>query len=504
MKSSLLRIELKGTQLYLAAFMLSMANMMVVLDMTITNVSIPHITGGLAVASNQGTWVITSYAVAEAICIPLTGWLVQRFGGVRVFIGCLIGFTVFSFLCGLSNSLLMLVLCRIGQGVFGGPLMPVTQTLLMQIFPKEKQQHAIGIWAMTIVLGPILGPVIGGVISDQWSWNWIFFINIPVGVACALGVYYLLKQAMQSITRVKVDFVGLFLLVCWIGALQLILDFGHDLDWFSSTPIILLSAIAILSFIFFIAWEITHLNPVVDLRIFRNYSFSVSAVVLAIAFGSFFGSIVLMPQWLQTNLGYTATWAGLVTATMGFGSLLMSAVVARYTAGIDQRLLACIGLSGLAVSSLMRALWNNQASFMDLAWPQIIQGFSVPFFFIPLTNLAMARISSEDYPSATGLMNFLRTMAGAVGASIAITLWDRYGRVARSELVANVNADESYNALIATGNSQDTALDMISTLVNHEAMTLSINQVFLIISFMLLLAAGLLWFCPKTYGNAAM
>ncbi len=244
--------------------------------------------------------------------------------------------------------------------------------------------------------------------------------------------------------------------------------------------------------------------PIVDLNIFRNYSFSVSAVVLALAFGVFFGSIVLMPQWLQTNLGYTATWAGLVTASMGVGSLVMSAIVARYTANIDQRILACVGLCGLAVSSFMRAMWNNQAGFIDLIWPQIIQGFAVPLFFVPLTNLAMSRIPDKDFATATGLMNFLRTIAGAAGASIAVTLWDRYGRVARSELVAKVNMEETQQMLIATGSTPDGALAMISTLIDREAMTLSINHVFLIIATLLFVSAILLWLCPRTYGNSIM
>ena len=243
--------DLKGGRLIFAAFVLALANFMVVLDMTIANVSVPHITGSLAVSSSQGTWVITSYAVAEAICVPLTGWLAGRFGAVRVFCVCLIGFTLFSILCGLSNSLAMLVICRIGQGLFGGPIMPLSQTLLMRIFPPEKQAQAMGMWAMTTVVGPILGPILGGTISDNMSWHWIFFINIPVGIFCAVAAMRLLKSAETPIMKLKIDSVGLALLILWIGALQLMLDLGHEHDWFSSSLIWTLAGITIIGFIVF-------------------------------------------------------------------------------------------------------------------------------------------------------------------------------------------------------------------------------------------------------------
>ena len=211
--------DLKGGRLILAAFVLALANFMVVLDMTIANVSLPHITGSLAVSPTQGTWVITSYAVAEAICVPLTGWLAGRFGAVRTFCVGLFGFTIFSILCGLSTSLEMLVFCRIGQGIFGGPIMPLSQMLLMRIFPPEKQSQAMGMWAMTTVIGPILGPILGGTISDNFSWHWIFFINIPVGLFCAFAAMRLLKTAETPTDKLKIDMGGLFLLILWIGAL---------------------------------------------------------------------------------------------------------------------------------------------------------------------------------------------------------------------------------------------------------------------------------------------
>lgn len=489
--------DLKGGRLILAAFVLALANFMVVLDMTIANVSVPHITGSLAVSSSQGTWVITSYAVAEAICVPLTGWLAGRFGAVRLFVISLTGFTVFSVLCGLSNSLAMLVICRIGQGLFGGPIMPLSQTLLMRIFPPEKQSQAMGMWAMTTVVGPILGPILGGSISDNLSWHWIFFINIPVGIFCALSAIRLLKPAETAIAKIKIDAIGLFLLVVWIGALQLMLDLGHENDWFNSTFICALAVITVVGLIIFIIWELTELHPVVNIQIFRYRSFTISVLALAFAFGAFFASIVLIPQWLQINLGYTATWAGYLTATMGFGSLTMSPIVAKMATKYDQRGLASFGLMILAVVTFMRSFWTTDADFMTLALPQILQGFAVPFFFIPLSNMALASVAPQEMASAAGLMNFLRTMAGAIGASIAVTLWDDHTKVSRSEMVANLHVDEVQQTLMQKGMSSEGALAYISSLVDKEALTLSVDHVFLILSMIFVFAALIIWLCPK-------
>ncbi len=489
--------DLKGGRLILAALVLALANFMVVLDMTIANVSVPHITGSLAVSASQGTWVITSYAVAEAICVPLTGWLAGRFGSVRVFVVSLFGFTLFSVLCGLSTSLEMLVFCRIGQGLFGGPIMPLSQTLLMRIFPPEKQSQAMGMWAMTTVVGPILGPILGGAISDNLSWHWIFFINIPVGIGCAIAAMRLLKTAETPTEKLKIDRGGLLLLVLWIGALQLMLDLGHERDWFNNPFIVVLALTAFVGLIVFTIWELTERYPVVNILLFKYRSFTISVLALAFGFGAFFGSIVLIPQWLQINLGYTATWAGYLTATMGLGSLTMSPIVAKLATKYDQRALASFGLSILGGVTLMRAFWTTDADFMALALPQILQGFAVPFFFIPLSNMALASVLPQDMASAAGLMNFLRTMAGAIGASIAVTIWDDHTKVARSEMVSNLHVAEVQNTLVNTGMSSDAALGYISSLVDKEALTLSANHVFLVLAGVFIFAALIIWLCPR-------
>lgn len=489
--------DLTGNRLLLATLVLALANFMVVVDTTIANVSVAHITGSLAVSTTQGTWVITSYAVAEAICVPLTGWLAGRFGAVRVFASCLIGFTFFSVMCGVSNSLELLVFCRIGQGLFGGPLMPLSQTLLMRIHPPEKHAQAMGLWAMTTVVGPIVGPILGGWFSDNLSWHWIFFINLPIGIICVFGVLNLLKPAETPTALVKVDAIGLSLLVIAIGALQLLLDLGHDHDWFSSNLICTLAVVSFIGFIIFVIWELTEKNPIVNISVFRHLGFSLAVLTMGFGFGAFFGSIVLIPQWLQTNMGYTATWAGYLTATMGLGSVTMSPVVAKLSTKFDQRALASFGLCILGGVTLMRAFWSNEADFMALAWPQILQGFGVPFFFIPLTNIALGSVLPSEVAAAAGLMNFMRTMGGAIGASLSVTIWDNHASISRSEIVSSMNIQPTLGELQHKGFSYETALGTISNLVNKEALTVAADHVFLVFSMIFLLGAMIIWLCPK-------
>ena len=489
--------DLQGGKLLLAAVVLALANFMVVLDMTIANVALTHIAGGLAISTSQGTWVITSYAVAEAICVPLTGWLAGRFGAVRMMTVSLLGFTVFSVLCGLSNSLAMLVVCRIGQGLFGGPIMPLSQTLLMRIFPQQEHGKAMAIWSLTTVIGPILGPILGGTLSDTWSWHWVFFINIPVGILGFFGVAHLLKNVSMPTQKLRIDAIGLGLLIIWIAALQLILDLGHEHDWFSSSLIVNLTIIAVVGFIAFLIWESTESAPVVDIRVFRHIGFTSSVFALAFGFAAFFGCIVVIPQWLQTNLGYTASWAGYVTATMGMGSIIMSPIVAKLSAKYDPRWIASTGLIWLGMVTLLRAFWTNDASFWVVAFPQILQGFGVPMFFIPLSNLALASVLPQEIASAAGLMSFLRTIAGAIGASVSITLWNDNIAVARSEIVSRLHPEQTLQQLNNAGFSPSMATQVISDLVNKEAVTVAVDHVFMIFVLLFILAAALVWLAPQ-------
>ncbi len=487
------------TALILACLVLAGTNFMVVLDTTIANVSVAHIAGGLGISSTEGTWVITSYAVAEAICVPLTGWLAKRFGTVRVFAFGMAGFGLFSMLCGMAWSLGSLVAFRIGQGLCGGPLMPISQTLLLSIFPKEKHAQATGIWAMTTIVAPILGPILGGTISDNWGWHWIFFINIPIAVICAAGAFLLLRKAETKIEKAPIDTVGLMLLVLWVGALQLMLDLGREHDWFGSSFIVTLAIIAAAGFSFFAAWELMERDPAVNLKVFRHRGFTVSVTALVFAYGTFFASLVVIPQWLQGALGYTATWAGYATAFNGVAAVMMAPVVAKLSTKVDERILVSFGILWLGGTSLLRVFWwTSDADFWTLALPQLIQGAGMPFFFIPLTTLALGAVKDEEVASAAGVMNFLRTMAGAVGTAVATTIWYDGAQAKRAELSGVLNgASAAMQSLQSHGYTVEQSRQVISNLVDGQATALATDSVFVTAAIVFAAAASIVWLAPR-------
>ncbi len=485
----------------LAGLVLAMSNFMVVLDLTIANVSVPHIAGNLGISPDQGTWIITSYAVAEAICVPLTGWLAQRFGVVKMFIWSMIGFGIFSVLCGMSMTLGMIVACRIGQGLCGGPIMPMSQTLLMRIFPPEARPKAMGLWAMTTLLGPAMGPIIGGYISDNWSWHWIFFINLPIAVLCVLSAMAMLRPVETETARVPIDKVGLALLVFWIGCLQIMLDIGRDHDWFGDPLIVVLAVLAAVGFLVFIIWELTEEHPVVDLRVFRHIGFSSGVFTLALGFGAYFAGIVVIPQWLQMSMGYTATWAGIVTAFTAMAALMVAPLAARFMGKVDPRIMISGGVFWLGLMTLWRAHWTSGVDFWTMAAPQFIQGFAMPFFMIPLTTLTLGSVLPKEMASAAGLQNFLRTMAIAIATSLVLTGWGDSQRVSRNELAGVLQPQDVQAKLSAMGMSTDQIREVISNLVEREAIAISVDYVFFVSAIVLFAAAAIVWLAPRPTGK---
>ena len=488
-----------GSTLVLAGLVLAVSNFMVVLDTTIANVSVPHIAGGLGISPTEGTWVITSYAVAEAICVPLTGWLARRFGEVKVFIAGIIGFGLFSFLCGLAPTLGALIAFRVGQGLCGGPLMPISQTLLMRIFPKERHGMAMALWSMTTIVAPIFGPILGGTISDNWGWNWIFFINVPIAVLCSIAAVALLRHSESKTEKVPVDGVGLSLLVLAVGALQIMLDLGRERDWFGSSFIVELAIAAFIGFAFLIAWEMFDRHPVVDLKVFRHRGFTISVISLTFTYGAFFASLVVIPQWLQTSLGYTATWAGYATAWNGVAAVFMAPVAAMLSQKIDPRILVSGGILWLAVTSLTRVVWwTSGASFWTLAIPQLIQGAGMPFFFVPLTTLALGAVEEDEVASAAGLMNFLRTMSGAVATAVGVTMWENGGQRARDSLTSTLNGTNSTMATLqAHGFGIEQSRQYVSQLVDAQANAVSTVNLFELFAAVFVGAAMIIWLAPR-------
>ncbi|MFD2427290.1 DHA2 family efflux MFS transporter permease subunit [Sphingobium scionense] len=381
-----------GAKLAMAAAALSFGNFMVVLDTTIANVAMPTISGDLGVSTTEGTWIITAYAVAEAITVPLTGWLSRRFGEVRLFTACVIAFVICSILCGLSGSLGFLVLFRILQGFAGGPIIPLSSTLLISVFPKDKSNIALAIWGMTTVVAPIFGPILGGYISDNYHWGWIFYINIFFGIAVGSVVWWLMRNRETPIARSRIDMVGLMLLVVFVSAFQTMIDKGRELDWFSSSFIVWMAIVAAIALGALILWELTDDDPVIDLSVFKNRTWLVSTMSLGLMFGLFFGNIVLTPLWLQQMMGYTATWAGFATAPMGILAVVTAPIVGRLMGKIDPRLIVTYGMVVLAISFFMRAHLNAQADFMSVAIPMFVLGAGVPACLVTLTSLGVSEL----------------------------------------------------------------------------------------------------------------
>ena len=501
---------LEGGARVAASLAVGLATFMNVLDTSIANVSIPAIAGDLGVSPNQGTWTITSFAVANAISVPLTGWLTERFGQVRLFLATTALFVIASLLCGLAISMPMLVFFRVVQGAVAGPMIPLSQTLLLSTYPREKAGMALATFSLTILVAPVVGPVLGGWITDNFSWPWIFFINVPVG-AIALGMTWALYRDRET-PRVKkpIDVMGLALLVVWVGALQLMLDNGKDLDWFSSPFIVTLGIAAALAFCLFLVWELTEEHPVVDLSLFRNRNFSTGTMAIALAYGAYFGSIVLVPLWLQQFMGYTATDAGLVLAPVGFLALFLTPMVGRTAGKVDPRLYATASLLIFAVVAWMRSRFNTQIDLWTLVVPTIIQGAAVSCFFIPLVNLALGGLRQDQIAAGSGLNNFLRIMAGAVATSTATTLWEGRAALHHAQLVEHLTpgspqTSATLDLLARLGMQGTERYAYLDRIVNQQAFTLSALDLFYGSAILLVLLIPLLWIArpPKAAAGAA-
>ncbi|HEV7832257.1 MAG TPA: DHA2 family efflux MFS transporter permease subunit, partial [Caballeronia sp.] len=381
---------LEGAKLVIGTIAVSLAVFMNVLDTSIANVSIPSISGDLGVSSDQGTWVITSFAVANAISVPLTGWLTQRFGQVRLFMTSIVLFVLASWLCGLAPTLPFLLAARVLQGAVAGPMIPLSQTLLLASYPRAKAPMALSMWSMTTLIAPVAGPILGGWISDNISWPWIFYVNIPVGFVAAIATFMIFRDRDSVIRRAPIDTVGLSLLVLWVGSLQIMLDKGKDLDWFNSTTIVVLTLIAVIALAFFIVWELTAEHPVVDLSLFKLRNFTGGTIALAIGYGLYFGNLVLLPLWLQTDIGYTATNAGLVLAPVGLFAVLLSPVVGKFLPRIDPRKIATVAFLVFALVFWMRSRYTTGVDTFSLMLPTVIQGIGMAGFFIPLVSITLS------------------------------------------------------------------------------------------------------------------
>ena len=496
---------LQGTALALGTVALSLATFMNVLDTSIANVSLPAIAGDLGVSPDQGTWVITSFGVANAISLPLTGWLTQRFGQVRLFMASVLLFVAASFLCGLAPTLPALILFRVIQGAVAGPMIPLSQSLLLSSYPKERAGTAMAMWAITTLVAPVVGPLLGGWITDNVAWPWIFYINVPVGLAAA-GATWLIYQARETPTRkLPIDGVGLALVVLWVGALQIMLDKGKDLDWFASWQIVALALVAALGFAVFLVWELTDRHPVVDLRLFGERNFWTSTLVLSLGYGAFFGNVVLLPLWLQQYMGYTATLAGLVLAPVGLLAIVLMPAVGKNLRRVDPRWFATAAFAIFALVFLMRSHFNTSADLRTLLIPTIIQGAALAVFFVPLMTLGLSGLAPERIPSASGLINFVRITAGSFGTSIATTWWDRRASLHHAQLAERITAYDpaslqALGNLQANGMTAEQSRAMVNRLIDQQAYMLSANDIFYVSAILFVLLIAVVWLARPAQG----
>jgi len=493
---------LQGATLVLLTIAVSLATFMEVLDMTIVNVSIPAIAGTLAVSPTEGTWAISSYTLAAAIAQPLTGWLGRRYGEVRTFAVSGLLFVLFSAFCGFASSMPMLIVGRIMQGLVSGPMVPLAQALMMRSYPPHRRGVAMAIWGMVVLIAPVCGPVLGGWITDNFSWPWLFFINVPVGLFAVAASWSLLRDRESVRTRVPVDAIGLMLLIIGVGGLQFLLDRGNELDWFESITIRSAAVMAVVAVSLLIAWELTDRHPILDLHLFKHRNFTVGLICLCLGFYCFFGTVVIYPLWLQTTINYTAEWAGLAIAPVGLLGILLMPVVGANSHRMNMRAVACFGFLVFAVVMFWMGSLNAQTSIGGFVAPRLLQGVGVTCFFIPLQQIIFSDVKPNEFAAASGLMSFLRNLAGSMSTAISVWLWNERTDYHHATLASHVQQNGAwldwashFNALGEHAGTASSPLLLSYTQyqVVREAQTLAVNDILYMFGAILLLLAPVIW-----------
>ena len=425
---------------WIIAISVMLGTFMEVLDTTVVNVSLQHIAGSLSVTPEEATWVLTSYLVANAIVLPLTGWLGNYFGRRNVLLASVGGFTIFSFLCGIAPNLPLLIVFRVFQGATGGGLQPLSQAILMEAFPPEKRAKAMAFWALGIVVAPMLGPVLGGWITDSYSWRWLFYINIPIGIAAVImAVLFIHDPPYIKRGAGGVDYWGIGYLAVGIGALQIMLDKGQEEDWFASHFILILGILCVLGLVLFVVRELFTDHPVVQLRIFKNRTYSTGVFLMTVLGFVLYGSTVLLPLWLQTLMGYSALEAGMAMLPRGLGSFLFMPIVGILMGKIEARKLLAAGLVISSFSLYQLSRLNLNAGYWDIFWPQLLQGTSMGLLFVPLTTITNGLIPKEQMGNATSLFNLMRNIGASIGIASVTTISARHSQIHINTLVSNVN-----------------------------------------------------------------
>jgi MFS transporter, DHA2 family, multidrug resistance protein len=501
---------------WIIAISVMLCTFLEVLDTTVVNVSLPHIAGSLSATVDEVTWVLTSYLVANAIILPITGWLSYHFGRKRLLMTSVVGFTLASFLCGTAPSLIFLILFRVIQGACGGALQPLSQAVLLEAFPAEQRGKAMGFWGLGIVVAPVLGPVLGGWLTDSYSWRWVFYINLPMGVASLLMVQAFVVDPgyMRRKAEASIDYWGIGMLAVWIAALQFAFDKGQELDWFGSRLISVLIAIAAVFLIGFLIREFRAEHPVVNLRVFKIGSYATGVLLMTMLGFVLYGSIVIVPIWLQTLLGYPAVNAGFTMAPRGLGSMLGMPLIGWLLSRMDPRKVLVAGLALGATSTFELARLNLNVGYWDLFWPQFIQGFGLACIFVPLTVITMAQVPREGMGNATSLFNLMRNLGGSMGIAVLVMLNQRYQQKYISVLGSNVNAFDAssrqrFRALqgmflgagSGPGLAGRRAYGVLFGMVQQQAAMRAFIDLFMLLTVLFLLMVPLVLFMKRPGGS---
>lgn len=503
---------------WLVAIAVMFATFMEVLDTTVVNVSLPHIASSMSATTEEATWALTSYLVANAIILPMTGWLAGRFGRKNLLLLSTTGFTLASFLCGIAPNLASLVIFRIIQGATGGALQPLSQAVLLESFKPEERGRAMGFWGIGIVVAPILGPVVGGWLTENYSWRWVFYINLPVGIASLVMTRMFVSDPPYLRERQShgIDYWGMGLLVVGIGALQFVLDKGQQEDWFESTMITTLAIISAIALIALIVHELRVEHPIVDLRLFKDRSYSVGVFLMTVLGFALYGSLVLLPIMLQTLFGYTSLAAGEAMAPRGIGSLLVMPLVGILTAYVDPRKLLSVGLIIGGWTMLWLGDLNLEAGYWDFVPPQALQGLGMSLLFVPLTTVSMATIPPERMGYATSLFNLMRNIGGGIGIAVTGTMLARSRQAFGSVLGEHVTMfDPTTNEVLArlkaaflaqTGDvvtATNQAYAALYGMVQRQAAMVSFVTIFRVLGILFLLMLPLVLLMQKPRGRVA-
>ena len=426
---------------WIVAVAVMFATFMEVLDTTVVNVSLPHIAGSLSASVDEAAWALTSYLVANAIILPMTGWIANFFGRKRTLTAAVFGFTAASFLCGLATSLPMLIFFRVIQGATGGALQPLSQAVMLEAFPPKDRGKAMAFWGLGIVVAPMLGPVIGGYLTDNFSWRWVFYINLPVGLASVIMTRLFIFDPPYIRRQSRgIDYWGIGLLALGVGALQVVLDKGQEEDWFGSTWIVVVTIIALAGIAAFIIREIMARDPVVHLRVFKNRTYAAGVFLMTMLGFVLYGSMLLLPVFLQTLLGYSAVDAGIAMAPRGLGSFLMMPLVGTVLGRFDPRKVLAVGLMGASLSLYQLSSLNLNAGYWDIFWPQFLQGACLAMLFVPLTTATMDPIPKEEMGNATSMFNLMRNLGGGFGIAAATTFLFRRSQFHTARLGEHIDA----------------------------------------------------------------